>query len=151
MCCRITENVWKNSGFLRSKKGLLCTPHLVCSFFKFISHIFQRESDKKYIQFILATIRFSWLRSPIQTFDFPTILSQLPMPLQLWRVLWKAFMISIGHTKSYKINTTIIWSLPFLRTVVFDLEIHLPWLLCLIKSFSSINRSWSESSSQNLQ
>ena len=94
MCCRITENVWKNSGFLRSKKGLLCTPDLVCSFFKFISHIFQRESDKKYIQ--LATIRFSWLCSPIQTFDFPTILSQLPMPLQLWRVLWKAFMISIA-------------------------------------------------------
>ena len=118
MCCRITENVWKNSGFLlRSKKGLLCTPDLVCSFFKFISHIFQRESDKKYIQ--LATIRFSWLHSPKQTFDFPTILSQLPMPLQLWRVLWKAFMISIGHTKSYKIHTTIIWSLPFFKDCCF--------------------------------
>ena len=31
------------------QKGLLCTPDLVCSFFKLISYIFQRESDK-YIQ-----------------------------------------------------------------------------------------------------
>ena len=29
--------------------------------------------------------------------------------------------------------------------------IYLPWLLCLIKSFSSINKSWSASNSQNLQ
>ena len=37
LCCRITENVWKNSGFLKSNKGLLCTPDLVYSFFKLIS------------------------------------------------------------------------------------------------------------------
>ena len=37
LCCRIAENVWKNSGFLKSDKGLLCTPDLVCSFFKLIS------------------------------------------------------------------------------------------------------------------
>ena len=49
LCCGITEKVWKKSGFLKSNKGLLCTPDLVCSFFNLISYIFQRESDK-YIQ-----------------------------------------------------------------------------------------------------
>ena len=56
--------------FLKSNKVLLCTPDLLCSFFKFISYIFQRESDK-YIQLS----RISWLRIPIQSFEFPTILS----------------------------------------------------------------------------
>ena len=35
--------------FSKSNKGLLrmlCTPDLVCSFFKLICYIFQRESDK---------------------------------------------------------------------------------------------------------
>ena len=32
-----TENVWKTSNFVKSGKGLLCTPHLVYSFFKVIS------------------------------------------------------------------------------------------------------------------
>ena len=36
----------KNSGFLKSNKGLLCTSDLVCTFFKLISYIFQKESDK---------------------------------------------------------------------------------------------------------
>ena len=31
---------------LKSNKGLLYTPDLACSFFKLISYIFQRESDK---------------------------------------------------------------------------------------------------------
>ena len=30
----------KDSGFLKSNKGLLCTPDLVCSFFKLVSYIF---------------------------------------------------------------------------------------------------------------
>ena len=34
---RITNDVWKTSNFLKSDKGLLCTPHLVYSFFKFVS------------------------------------------------------------------------------------------------------------------
>ena len=35
----IKDNVWKTSNFLKSDKGLLCTPHLTYtgSFFKFIS------------------------------------------------------------------------------------------------------------------
>ena len=45
------EKVWKNSGFLKSNEGLLCTPDLVCSFIKFICYIFQRESFK-YIQLV---------------------------------------------------------------------------------------------------
>ena len=32
--------IWKDSGSLKSTKGLLCTPDLVCSFFKLISYIF---------------------------------------------------------------------------------------------------------------
>ena len=31
LCCRFMENVWKNSGFLKSNRGLLCPPDLVCS------------------------------------------------------------------------------------------------------------------------
>ena len=31
---------------LKSNKGLLYTPDLACGFFKLISYIFQRESDK---------------------------------------------------------------------------------------------------------
>ena len=42
----MTENVWKTSNFLKSAKGLLCTPHLVYSFFKFISYSLQREKDE---------------------------------------------------------------------------------------------------------
>ena len=40
--------------FSKSNKGLLCTPDLVCSFFKLICYIFQRESDK---YFQLATLK----------------------------------------------------------------------------------------------
>ena len=54
LCCRFMENVWKNSGFLKSNRGLLCSPDLVCSFFKLISYILQRESEK-YVQ--LARIK----------------------------------------------------------------------------------------------
>ena len=57
LCCRITENVWKNSDFLKSNKGLLGTPDLVSSFFQFISYIFQRESDK-YIQLARISVDF---------------------------------------------------------------------------------------------
>ena len=34
---KITENVWKTSNFVKSDKGLLCTLHLVYSFFKVTS------------------------------------------------------------------------------------------------------------------
>ena len=34
---KITENVWKTSNFVKSDKGLLCTPRLVYRFFKVIS------------------------------------------------------------------------------------------------------------------
>ena len=43
------------------------------------------------------------------------------MPLQLWRVLWKAFMISID-TKSYNIHTTMIWSLPLFKNCCFCIK-----------------------------
>ena len=113
LCCRITENVGNNSGFLKSNKGLLWTPELECSFFKFISYISQRESDK-YIQ--LA--RISWLCIPIQTIDFPTTLSWLPiMLLQPWRdlfsdclkqrsrMLWLSRLAvdPVGRTKVYSV------------------------------------------------
>ena len=52
---------------LKSKKGLLCTRDLVCSFYKFISYIFQMESDNG-----IQLARISGLCIPIQTFDFPT-------------------------------------------------------------------------------
>ena len=44
--CRITENLWRNKRFLKPDNGLLCTPHLVYCFFKFVSYTFQRESVK---------------------------------------------------------------------------------------------------------
>ena len=34
---KITENVWKMSNFVKTVKGLLCTPHLVYRFFTVIS------------------------------------------------------------------------------------------------------------------
>ena len=94
LCCWITGKVWKNSGFLKSNKGLLCTPNLVCSFFKLLIYIFQRKSDK-YIQLV----RISWLSINIQTFDFPTILSWLPiMPLQPWS--WRVLLHFIHQLSS---------------------------------------------------
>ena len=48
----------EESSFLNSDKGLLYTPHLVYSFFKFISLSLQRESDK-YIQ--LGRICWHWI------------------------------------------------------------------------------------------
>ena len=65
------HKVWKKSNYLKSYKGLLCSPHLVYSFFKL-----------EYIQLG----RISWLWVPMQTFNFPSILSWLPsMPLKPWR------------------------------------------------------------------
>ena len=52
--------------FKKSNKGLLCTQDLVCSFFKFICYIIQRESDK-YNQ----SAGISFLCIPIQTFNIP--------------------------------------------------------------------------------
>ena len=72
----------------------LCTPNLVCSFFKLLIYIFQRKSDK-YIQLV----RISWLSINIQTFDFPTILSWLPiMPLQPWS--WRVLLHFIRQLSS---------------------------------------------------
>ena len=66
-------------------KGMLGIDRAVIlhSFLKFICWSLQRESDE-YIQLG----RISWLWIPIQTFDFPAILSWLPsMPSQLWNGL----------------------------------------------------------------
>ena len=146
MCCRITENVWKNSGFPRSKEGLLCTTDLVCSFFKFISHIFQRESDK-YIQ-LAPIVDFVF---PYKLLIFPPSCPSYPCHYNCEGFYGRHLWFPLVTPKVVKSTPLQFGHCPFLRTVVFVSKIHLPWLLCLIKSFSSINRSWSESSSQNLQ
>ena len=46
LCRQTTVNVWIYSGFLKINKGLLCTPDLVCSFFKLISYIFKGKVTK---------------------------------------------------------------------------------------------------------
>ena len=99
--------------FSKKQQRTAMPPDLVCTFFKFIGYIFQRKSDK-YIQ--LA--RISWLCIPIQTFDFPSILSWLPiMPLQPWRDLfsdclnqrWRMLWLSrlavdpVGRAKVYSV------------------------------------------------
>ena len=71
--CRITENVWKNQGFLKTDHGLLCTPDLVYCFFELVSYSFQRESIEK------KSGRNSGLCILIQIFEFPAILPWLPM------------------------------------------------------------------------
>ena len=75
---KITENVWKNWGFLKTDHGRLCTPDLVYFFFELVSYSSQRESIK-----YMNPGRISWLKSPIQSFEFPAILPWLPM-MQLW-------------------------------------------------------------------
>ena len=59
---KITENAWRNLGFLKTvRTGLLCTPDLVYSFFELISYSFQGERGK-----CMNLGRISWLWIPVQ-------------------------------------------------------------------------------------
>ena len=60
---KITENVWKNQGFLKTDHGRLCTPDLVYCFFELVSYSFQRESIK-----YMNSGRISWRWILIQIF-----------------------------------------------------------------------------------
>ena len=76
---KITENAWRNQGFLKTvRTGLLCTPDLVYCFFELISYSFQGERGK-----YMDSGRISWLWIPVQIFEFPVILPWLPM-MQLY-------------------------------------------------------------------
>ena len=57
---KITENVWKNWGFVKADHGgLLCTPDLRCSFFELVSYSFRIKSIK-----YMNSGRSSWLWIP---------------------------------------------------------------------------------------
>ena len=85
--CRITENVWKNQGFLKTDHGLLCTPDLVYCFFELVSYSFQRESIE-----YMNSGRNSGLWILIQIFEFPAILPCYPWCQTRTQSLFKCFL-----------------------------------------------------------
>ena len=59
--CQITENAWKNQGFLKTDHGLLCTPDLVYCFFELVSYSFQKEKASNiWIQEELGGFEFQY-------------------------------------------------------------------------------------------
>ena len=107
--------------FLKSNKGLLCTPDLMCSFFKLISYIFQRETDK-YIQ--LARIKWLYCHTNICP-DYPGCPHNHKGVYYYWIVL--IFIYNWVDTK-----VSICKVLPNETTIVESANFILLWLWWLI-------------------